>query len=94
MSIPMEKSLETRQAAFDAARRVVSKERADEILKWKNWQYLGVLGGAARPAYPPVTDEEYESIKQLWLTLDGSASWMSALNLLRNNERPTKGSSP
>lgn len=77
------------RTAFDAARKIVSIPRANEILRWKNWQHGGVLGGAPKPPFPRLTPEENDVIKQLWLTLDGSSCWMTALYMLRNDERPT-----
>ena len=85
----MQQSLEKRCQAFVAARQHISVPRANEILAWKNWQHGGVLGGSSPPQHTKTTDEEYESIKQLWLTLDGSASWMTALYMLRNDRLPT-----
>ena len=35
-------------------------------------------------------DEEQQAIYRLWMTLDGSSCWMSALYMLRNDERPAK----
>ena len=76
--------------AFDAARNIVSIARANEILRWKNWQHGGVLGGAPKPPFPRLTPEENNAIRRLWMTLDGSSCWMSALYMLRNDERPSK----
>ena len=75
--------------AFNGARKLITIPRAKEILCWKNWRHGGVLGGAPKPSCPDITDEEYQAIRKLWLTLDGSSCWMSALYMLYNNEHPT-----
>lgn len=80
---------DTRLRAFDEARKLVSVSRAKEILRWKNWRHGGVLGGAPRPTCSDISDEEDQGIRRLWLTLDGSSCWMSALYMLCNDERPT-----
>jgi hypothetical protein len=77
-----------RREAFDKARRLISVERARQLVSWSHWKNGGVLGGNSQPAYPPLNDSEEAVIRELWLTLDGSASWMSALYMLRNDERP------
>lgn len=74
--------------AFDAARKLISIERANEILRWKNWEHGGVLGGAPKPPFPRITSVEKTAIHDLWMTLDGSSCWMTALYMLRNDERP------
>lgn len=84
----MRQPLEQQLQAFNEARQLIGVPRANEILAWKNWQHGGVLGGAPPPEYSEMTDEENEAIKGLWLTLDGSASWMTALYMLRNDHRP------
>ena len=87
---------ESRLEAFEAARSIVSLARANEILRWKNWEHGGVLGGAPKPSsrfmrdFPRLSREEHKAIHRLWMTLDGSSCWMSALYMLRNDERPTK----
>ena len=75
--------------AFDDARQQIGRSRAKEILRWKNWRHGGVLGGAPKPTCPDITDEEDQAIRRLWMTLDGSSCWMSALYLLYNDERTT-----
>jgi len=85
----MTQSQAKRIRAFEAAVKLISRERSKEILAWRNWKNGGVLGGAPPPDHPDMTDDENEAIKQLWLTLDGSASWMSALYMLRNARPPT-----
>ncbi len=78
-----------RLQAFDEARKSVSISRAKEILRWKNWRHGGVLGGAPKPNCRDISDDEDQAIRRLWLTLDGSSCWMSALYMLYNDERPT-----
>lgn len=85
----MNKSHEPQIQAFDAAFKLIGLDRAKEILAWRNWKNGGVLGGLPPPTCPDMTEEENEAIKRLWLTLDGSACWMSALHMLRNNQRPS-----
>lgn len=77
-----------RLEAFENARELVDVHRAKEILRWKNWQHGGVLGGAPRPECPDISEVEDQVIHQLWLTLDGSSCWMTALYMLSNDERP------
>lgn len=84
----MSKRNDDRWIAFDDARKLIGIDRANEILRWRNWQHGGVLGGAPEPPYPELTEAENEAIHRLWLTLDGSSCWMSALYMLRNDERP------
>ena len=79
---------DNRVRAFDDARKLISMSRAAEVLRWKNWRHGGVLGGAPRPTCPDITDEEDQAIRRLWLTLDGSSCWISALYMLYNDERP------
>ena len=74
---------------FDDARKLITNSRAKEILRWKNWRHGGVLGGAPKPTCPDITAEEDQAIRRLWLTLDGSSCWMSALYMLNNDERPS-----
>ncbi len=78
-----------RQRAFDEVRQLISAARAAEILRWKNWEHGGVLGGAPQPECPKISDEEQLAVKRLWLTLDDSSCWMSDLYLLCNDKRPT-----
>lgn len=75
-------SLETGRA-LARARVVISPERAREILRRKNWEH-GMCGclNAAKPNVPPLTEEESRTIREVWDTLPGSSSWMSALYLL------------
>jgi hypothetical protein len=80
---------DTRLRAFNDARKLISVSRAKEILRWKNWRHGGVLGGASQPSCPDITDEEDQVVRRLWMTLDGSRCWMSALYMLYNDERPT-----
>lgn len=75
-------------SAFEAAREIISVPRANEILRLKNWEHGGVLGGAPKPAFPQLTSEENNAIRRLWMTLDGSSCWMTALYMLRNDHRP------
>ena len=80
---------DTRLRAFDEARKLIGVSRAKEILRWKSWRHGGVLGGAPRPTCPDISDEEDQAVRRLWMTLDGSSCWMSALYMLCNDERPT-----
>ena len=82
------KHQEERIQAFESARELVSVARAAEILRWKNWRHGGVLGGAPEPTCPDISEAENQVVKRLWLTLDGSSCWMSALYMLCNDERP------
>jgi hypothetical protein len=75
--------------AFELAHKLITISRAKEILRWKNWRHGGVLGGAPKPSCPDISDVEDQMIRRLWLTLNGSSCWMSALYMLRNDERPT-----
>lgn len=84
-----DKNDKDRQRALAEARQLISVKRANELLRWKNWQHGGVLGGAPQPECPKISDEEQLAVKRLWLTLDGSSCWMSALYLLSNDKRPT-----
>jgi len=73
---------EDRKRALSAAQFTISSARAREIKLLCDWKNGGVLGGLPRPSYPSLTPEEDELIRQLWLTLDGSACWMDALSML------------
>ena len=73
------------QEAFEAACTVVSLERAEAILKLKNWQHGGCLTVRTRPEIPDVSDEEDQAFRKLWLTLPGWSSWMTSLYLVRNH---------
>ena len=84
----MAQSQAKRIRAFEAAVKLISRERSKEILAWRNWKNGGVLGGMPSPAYPDMTDDENDAIRQLWMTLDGSACWMWALHMLCN-DRPS-----
>jgi len=75
--------------AFDDARKLITIPRAKEILRWKNWRHGGVLGGAPKPNCADISVDEDQVIRRLWLTLDGSSCWMSALYMLCNDERPS-----
>lgn len=71
------------RAAQEAARLVVPPVRAQAIRRLKSWEQGGCLvKDAARPDVEPVTPEEDQAIRQLWETLPGWTSWMTALNLL------------
>jgi len=85
----MSRQTALQQRAFDDARKLITISRAKEILRWKNWRHGGVLGGAPKPNCPDICDEEDQVIRRLWLTLDGSSCWMSALYMLCNDERPS-----
>lgn len=73
---------ETDRAIY-RARLVISPDRAREILSLKIWEH-GMCGclNAAKPEVNPLTKEEDRVIRQVWDTLPGSSSWMSALYLL------------
>lgn len=78
----MSEQHEDRKRAFVAAQSTINPVRAREIKLLCDWKNGGVLGGLPRPSYPSLTLEEDELIRQLWLTLDGSACWMDALYML------------
>lgn len=77
----------TQDFALALARQVISDKRAREIIQLKNFQH-GICGclNAKRPEVGPITVKEEEAIKELWMTLDGSSSWMSALFLLASDQ--------
>lgn len=87
--MPTPQPIDVQCQAFDQARRLIDQNRSREILRWQNWRNGGVLGGAPRPDCPEMSAEEDAVIRQLWLTLDGSSCWMSALYMLVNDERPS-----
>ena len=85
----MSQQNDDRLRAFDDARELISVPRAKQILRWQNWRHGGVLGGTPPPTCPDINDEEDQAIRKLWLTLDGSSCWMSALYMLYNDRRPS-----
>lgn len=78
----MSEQHQDRKRALMAALSTIRPSRAREIKLLCDWKNGGVLGRMPRPSYPSPTPEEDELIRQLWLTLDGSASWMDALYML------------
>ena len=69
--------------ALQAARQVLSQERAHDIRRLMSWKHGGCLClGATRPDIADVTPDEDAAIRQLWDTLPGSSCWMSALLML------------
>lgn len=70
-------------AALRAARRIVASGRAQEIRRLKHWEHgLCLCLNADKPDVSPVTPSEDRAIKALWDTLPGWTCWMTALELL------------
>ena len=79
------------QVAFQAARNVIDRKRAEEIRQVKHWQH-GMCGclNAVKPGGPDVTDEEDTVIRALWETLPGNTPWMTALYMLCSHSPESK----
>jgi len=75
------------QAAFEASCRVISKERAGELLKLHKWKNGGCFTIRERPEIADVTPEEDAAIKSFWRTLPGWTSWMTSLELIYRDTR-------
>ena len=73
----------TQQQAYEAACQVIDQQRACKIRKLKHWQHgMCLCRTAIRPEVPDVNSEENEAIVNLWNTLPGYSSWMTALGML------------
>lgn len=70
-------------AALAKAQAVVSLARAREIVRLKRWEHGACLClNAEKPAVTPLTAAENQAIHELWESLPGWTSWMTALSLL------------
>ena len=75
------------QALFNEACRLISAERAADLVRLSKWKSGGVLAGQARPLVSGVAPEEGAVIQKFWATLPGSSCWFDAITYLSSKPR-------
>ena len=83
--------IQEQHEAFQAACKLVSHDRAEELLRLKRWENGGCLSGLLRPEVEPLSEEEKAAFKSLWMTLSPTYPWMEALYLVRNHHPAKTG---
>jgi hypothetical protein len=75
------------QACFDEASRLISAERASDLVRLSKWKSGGVLAGQQRPPVSEVSPEEKAGILKFWNTLPDSSCWFDAITYLSSKPR-------